>query len=168
MKRYVLAICWLACLGLVAADCSGQQIEWQFGYAIVGGELAVYAPVCPGDHVVKVEVHEAPERGKDGNFKLLWQASDPTDQSTKDGLVVLGKGFETVEAGPPERFPARLSISIETAGRRLMSQGREHPADLPEYPAGTPAAEMTFNTASGPQTFDQIRSQPQRCPTTPV
>ena len=165
IKRGVWALCWLACLALVAADCSGEQVAHTLGYAQVGGATAVYAPICTGDEVKGVRVYSAPPAGEDGNFVLIWQASDPVDQATRDGLIVLGQGFANTQTAAPPQFPANLSVSVETAQGRLLSEARGRPADaeLPAYPAGTSAAEMAFDTVHGRLSFDELRRKPNTC-----
>src|SRR5690349_16332414 len=107
-NRGLWALCWLACLMLIAADCSGGQVAYTLGYAQIDGRPAVYAPVCPGEEVKGVRVYSAPPAGKDGDFVLLWQASDPADQSTRDGLIVLGDGFATTQTAAPQQFSGNL------------------------------------------------------------
>ncbi|MEV4758247.1 hypothetical protein AB0J86_24455 [Micromonospora sp. NPDC049559] len=160
-RRYLLALAGLICLSQGAADCSraGGQVRYQLGYAEVAGKPAVYAPLCPDDEVRGVRVYAAPDPDKGGNFTLLWQAETPRVDAARKGLVVLGDDsqFETVKLAPPASFPRRLSVSVDTVSGAGPSENREHSADLPDYPAGTPLAEMTFETAGGSRSAEQVR-----------
>lgn len=155
--RFRWAACWLGCLALIGATCSGGQVDRDLGYVQVGGKPAVYAPVCPGDTVSGVRVYRTPEG--EGDSVLLWQASAPVDQATRDGLIVLGEGFETTQTAPPQQFPPLLSISVETAKGKLISEARQWPAEVETYPAGTPASQMTLETEHGKRSFDELRSK---------
>ncbi|GAA3768834.1 hypothetical protein GCM10022225_64320 [Plantactinospora mayteni] len=170
-RRAAGGLLGLLCLGLTAAHCDGQQVDDVLGYVEIGGRTAVYAPLCPGDEIRKVRVYTAPDPERGGDFTPLWEAEGPTTDLVRQGLFVLGDDsqFSTVIREPPAAFPRRLSVAADTVSGVIRDEAREHPAELPRYPLGTPLEELTFDTEDGPMSAAQLRetleSQPTACPT---
>ena len=155
-----LALVALAGLSQVAADCSGGRTEDVLGYVEVGGRPAVYAPLCDDDTVRGVRVYTAPPPGEDGDFVPLWEAEAPIADATRHGLIVLGDdaGFRAVRRAAPARFPRWLSVAVDTERGRIVDEARERPTAPPSYPAGTPAAAMSFETIHGQMSYAELRS----------
>lgn len=171
MRRVGPALAGVLCLSQLGAACTaGPQVHHEFGYVDVGGRPAVYVPLCGDDEVRAVRVYAAPDPAKGGDFVLLWQVEGPTGDTRGGGLVVLGDDsrFTTVRQQPPETFPRRLSVEVDTARGRIAAENREHAADLPRYDTVTAPSEMAFDTAHGRRKLDDLRrtltDQPHACP----
>ncbi|ROT29404.1 hypothetical protein EF879_20785 [Micromonospora sp. HM5-17] len=168
-RRAAVVLLWLCCLSQTAAHCGGGQVEDVFGYVEIDGRTAVYTPLCPGDEVRGVRVYAAPDPERGGDFVPLWEAEGPTTDAVRQGLFVLGDDsqFQTVTRPAPADFPRRLSVHADTARGWSPGEARERPADLPRYPAGTPLAELTFDTVQGPRSARQLQEALERqgaCP----
>ncbi|GAA3781721.1 hypothetical protein GCM10022225_82680 [Plantactinospora mayteni] len=158
-RRAAVILLWLCCLSLTAAHCDSGQVEDVLGYVEIDGRPVVYAPLCPDDEVRGVRVYTAPDPKRGGDFVPLWEAEGPTTDDVRRGLFVLGddRQFSTVTRPPPASFPLRLSVHADTGHDRSVGEARERPADLPRYPAGTPLAELTFDTKRGPRSAAQLQ-----------
>lgn len=136
----------LACLSQFAVGCGTHP--YYFGYARVGGKVAVYAPLCSDEQVRSFTVtHFSKEK-----VETLWNVTDPTSDASQNGFTVLGRRahqYRIQLQDPPETFPAKLDISVKTSSGSRYSAVETPPADLPRYATGTPYPGMTFWTKHG-------------------
>ncbi|MGK5674280.1 hypothetical protein ACSNOB_15735 [Micromonospora sp. URMC 106] len=132
--------------------------DYQIGLVRIGDRLAVYAPICAGDTITAVQVHQMPDVGKSGDVVLIWDAEGPIGADARAGLIVLGEGFRTVRQAPPAQFDRTLSVAVDTAAERRYSAAMTVPKEPAQFSAGTPVTDMSFDTEDGRVSYDTLRA----------
>jgi len=90
------------------------------GFAWIGDDLYLYAPMCAGEELTGVEIYEVADGAGGSTSPVItnyWAVSDPVTASAAEGSVVLGddSAFKVVSSG--ETHP---SVWPESMGMRVL------------------------------------------------
>jgi len=145
------------------------------GFAWVGDDLYLYAPMCESEKLEAVQVYTAEENPTDHNQPLItdhWNVSAPVDEMTSNGWIVLGDdaGFGRVLAdGEPKLWPTEVFIKLtQSDDQDEFTSGLYFPRelDIPAYPVGSDPLTIDYlfenpNGRSGPGLYspEEIRDQ---------
>ncbi|MFD0555838.1 hypothetical protein FB566_1051 [Stackebrandtia endophytica] len=121
MLKNALNLFW-AFLMLATSGCSmlfPSESFYAGGFAWIGDELYLYAPMCEGEELSGIEIYEV-TRGPDGKASPVitnfWAVSGPTDFSVLNGSVSLGDdaAFSSVIAGDthPSTWPDSMGMKV--------------------------------------------------------
>ncbi|NYT94671.1 hypothetical protein HW126_12780 [Salinispora sp. H7-4] len=125
------------------------------GFAEIGDQLHIYAPLCDGERVVGVEAYDNLLAGQEPDYDpalmqfTYWKVQDPTHESVANGWIVLGDSsqFRSTEvvAGSNIELPELLGITLQ------LDVGGQHAvgdvvsvSEAPRYPAGADPGSVRY------------------------
>jgi len=146
-------------MGILATGCAlapSDPLPFHFGARLVGGEVQIKIPLCPGEKIIGVSVADADDTA-DASPRTLWSASQPADGTAEGGTISLwsGKGFNRSSRTPAvEQRPRH--VDVEYTATSGDNSGAEIDLDQAAKAALKPDQ---FWTDAGPQTAEQINKQ---------
>jgi|GEM_PF-2305864 len=148
MLRKALSVLWaFTVLGLSGCMFFPSESLYSGGFAWVGDDLYLYAPMCEGEELTGIDLHGVkndPEDLRSIERVDLWAVRGPLATTVSDGWVVLGddSAFADVvlNGTDPNGWPEIVGILVthQDAGEEFRSElTLDKGKDLPRYSAGS-------------------------------
>ena len=176
LKKY-LSLLWMFSV-LVMSGCMFLPGEsfYSGGYAWVGDDLYLYAPMCEGEKLESIQVYTEEENPADYDSPFItdyWNVEGPVDEMTLNGWIVLcdDSVFDRVLVGSGDSrgWPERVFITlwqVDDVDEFTSDLVFRPNPDIPKYSADSDPVTIDYyfddpraNAGSGVYSPEEIRAR---------